>query len=178
MASVGAATNPARRNEQMSIARRGFLNGLLGAIAAPTVARASNLMKLPYVRSGLHPVTDRTVVDIANQTGCALTISSAHQSFAVGSIITIDDVFAVHRLDGRKLPNLRQFVVTALVSKGDRRISIYPPLIPAPDPYQTVDKSPASFAKVEEFSPSYFFNYQTQGEWSVGLVDSHNEWIF
>lgn len=90
----------------------------------------------------------------ANQTGASLTVSPLAGPVNKGDIFTIAGVYSVNRVT--KMPNalLQQFAVQMDLAAGATQIPIFPAIIPydpvtnAPQPFQTVNASPAAGAQI------------------------------
>lgn len=93
-------------------------------------------------------------VNGAGQTGNTLVVSATAGTLNAGDIITIAGVNAINRLTGQDQGVLRQFVVTADVPAGATSIPIYPAIVPAPAPFNTVTASPANNAAIALVAPA------------------------
>jgi hypothetical protein len=93
-------------------------------------------------------------VNGANQTGNTLIVSAITGTLNQGDVITIAGVNAINRLTGDDQGTLRQFVVTAPVNSGATSIPIYPAIVPAPAPFNTVTVSPANGAAISTVMPA------------------------
>lgn len=94
-------------------------------------------------------------VNGANQTGAMLTVTPLAGNVNRGDVFSIPGVYSVNRVS--KMPNalLAQFAVQQDLAAGATVIPIYPPIIRydtttnMPQPYQTVNASPATGAALQ-----------------------------
>lgn len=93
-------------------------------------------------------------VNGASQTGNTLVVAATVGTLNAGDVITIAGVNAINRLTGQDQGVLRQFVVTANVPAGSTSIPIYPAIVPAPAPFNTVTASPANGAAISLVAPA------------------------
>jgi hypothetical protein len=99
------------------------------------------------------PLGGAPIVAGANQVGSTLLTSgwsaSAAPRFNKGDMFTLPTVIMVNGQNRQSQGNLQTFTVTANVSSdasGNATIPIYPPIVLAPSPFQTVTNSPANGA--------------------------------
>lgn len=130
------------------IARRSFITGLIALVAAPAIVRAGSLMP---VKQMIEPLA---TVDAANQIGSQIIVNGLTNHLRVGDVISFEGV--MHPRGEQRL-----FVVTSQVSRGEKVVSIYPPILTPETPLEygfgpTVTESPRHRAqlKLVEWPPS------------------------
>lgn len=86
-------------------------------------------------------------VNGANQTGSTLTVNALNGTLTVGSVFTIDGVYAVNPQSRQSTGSLQQFVVTAAAASSATSVSISPAITPS-GAFQNVTASPANSAAI------------------------------
>jgi len=92
-------------------------------------------------------VAGTNTVNGANQTGSTLTVNALNGTLTVGSVFTIDGVYAVNPQSRQSTGSLQQFVVTAAAASSATSVSISPAITPS-GAFQNVTASPANSAAI------------------------------
>lgn len=124
---------------------------------------------MPLHTTGTDDGTGDHLIDGADQTGSTLTTGAEGAgTLAVGDVIVIDDVYAVHPETKVSTGKLKQFVVTAAYAATDTSLSISPALT-ATGARQNVSTTPANDAKINKVESDESTAIGASADYYVGM---------